>query len=93
MLDFFIYSFINALLWGILVYQIFFNIDWWIKNYMVLCLLIIIATILSPIIIALIVICINKYEVLRKICDYFEIKFIEPEPSAWDYKFSTMKTE
>lgn len=93
LLDFFIYSFINALLWSIPIYSIYNNLNWWIKNYFLLWIVVIIITIISPITISLIIICINKYECLRKICEYFKINLIESEPSAWDYKFSNMEAE
>ena len=92
-LDFFIYSFINMLFWGIPLFNIILNFNWWINNYIYLWLLIILITIISPICISLIIICLKKYEILRRICKYFEINLIEPEPSAWDYKFSNMKSE
>ncbi len=93
LLDFFIYSFINAILWAIPIYSIYLNIDWWKVHYIRLWLSIILITIVSPFIISLIIICINKYDLIRKICNYFGVNLIEPEPSAWDYKFSKMEAE
>lgn len=93
LLDFFIYSFINIILWAIPIYSIYANFECWKEHYVLLWLAIIIITIVSPFTISLIIICINKYDCIRKICDYFSINLIEPEPSAWDYKFSKMEAE
>ena len=93
LLDFFIYSFINAILWAIPIYSIYLNFDWWKIHYIRLWLSIILITIVSPFTISLIIICLNKYDCIRKICNYFDINLIELEPSAWDYKFSKIEAE
>lgn len=92
-LDIFVYSFINLLICGILFCNIILNFDWWTKNYIYLWLSTILITIITPICISIIIICMKKHEILRKICKYFEINLIETEPSAWDYKFSNMESE
>lgn len=48
---------------------------------------------ISPIAISLVIIYLYKIELFRKICDKFGINSIEIEPSAWDFKFSNMKSE
>lgn len=93
LLDFFIYSFINLILWAIIIYLICINIEWWKEQYFWLWLIIIFITIISPFLISLFIIYINKEELVRKICKKFKINLIEPEPSAWDYKFSKREAE
>lgn len=46
---------------------------------------------ISPILVSLAILMLNKYEILRKISRLLGLNMIDPIPTAWDYKFS--KTE
>lgn len=89
----FIYSFLNIFLWSIPIYRIYLNIEFWKDNYILLWIIIFIIVFLSPIAIALIVILFNQYEIIRKMCEYFNIRPVDTEPSAWDFKFKRIKSE
>lgn len=89
----FIYSFLNIFLWSIPIYKIYLNIEWWKKEYILLWIIALLIIFISPVTIALIIIILNKKETLRRICGYFDINFIDTEPSAWDFKFKDMENE
>lgn len=89
----FIYSFLNIFLWAIPVYRIYLNIEYWKENYVLLWIISIVIIFLSPIVIALIIILLNKYEISRRICEYFSLPSIDTDPSAWDFKFKQMQGE
>ena len=92
-LENFIYSFLNIFLWSIPIYKIYLNIEWWHENYALLWIVGLLIIFLSPIVIAMIIILFNKYEIYRKICEYFNISSIDTEPSAWDFKFKQIECE
>lgn len=92
-LENFIYSFLNIFLWTIPIYKIYLNKEWWYKNYSLLWIVGLLIIFLSPIVMALIIILFNQYEISRKICEYFNIPSIDTEPSAWDFKFKQIKGE
>ena len=48
---------------------------------------------ISPIAIAGLIIIINKYQLFKKICTYFNINALDTDPSAWDFKFKNIKSE
>lgn len=89
----FIYSFLNIFLWSIPIYRIYLSIEYWKENYVLLWIASFLIIFLSPIAIALIIILINKYEIIRKVCEYFNISPVDTEPSAWDFKFKQIKGE
>ncbi len=92
-LENFIYSFLNIFIWAIPIHNIYLNIDSFKQNFFWLWLLIFIIIFISPIVIALVIVLINKYELFRKLCTYFNITNIDIEPSAWDFKFKQIENE
>ena len=92
-LEFFIYSSLNAMIWAIPFYKIiiknkafFTHLEW---TWLFICIIIFI----SPVTIALIILLINQKKLLEKFCQKLNIKLIEIEPSAWDFKFSNINSE
>lgn len=87
------YSFLNIFLWSIPIYRMYINAGYWKENYIFLWLVGFMIIFISPVVIALVIIVINEYEILRKICGCFKITSVDLEPSAWDFKFKDIKKE
>lgn len=93
LIDFFVYSFFNLFLWAIPLYAMYTNLEFFKEHYIICWILLLLIIFVSPVVISLVIIIINKKEVIRNIFSGFGINTIEPEPSAWDFKFSNMKSE
>lgn len=89
----FIYSFLNMFLWSMLIYKIVIEFDWWKEHYVWLWVTTLLIIFLSPIGMALVIILLKDKDISRRFCEYFELSFVDTDPSAWDYKFKNIKSE
>lgn len=92
-LEFFIYSTINAFIWVIPFYKVMIINNAWFNHLILTWIFIFSIIFISPICIALIIILIKQKKLLEYLCSKLGIKLIEVEPSAWDYKFSSINSE
>lgn len=94
-LECFIYSFLNMFLWAIPIYNVYINIikEWNQRYVLLLWLFSFLIVFISPIVIALIIILCNQYNLLEKVCRYFGLSYNDSDPSAWDFKFKQIQGE
>lgn len=92
-IDFFAYSFLNLFLWSIPIYLMFQDLDFCKNHYFITWFILLLIIFISPIAIALIIIFINKSKRIKNWFSKLDINIIEPEPCAWDFKFSNISSE
>ncbi len=93
LLNFIVYSTINSLVWVIPIYKFLSNNQNIEEHYILIFITFILYMFLTPLCIALIIIYFNKINLLEKLFEKLKIRFIESDPSAWDFKFSNMESE
>lgn len=92
-INFFVYSFLNLFLWSIPIYLMFKDLSFCQNHFFMTWLILLIIIFISPTAIALVIIFINESEKIKTWFSNLNINIIEPEPSAWDFKFSNMSSK